>query len=369
VPQYSSHTRLLVACQPGRRRRRIDAVLVPTVRPVELLTFAIGLARDLGCPVLLLCSSASQGRAATAVLDDVTGASVVVPALVDHPMLELPSLRPCTWRSQPYVDTANKRNISLLVARALGWRRVLFLDDDITGLTAQEVTRTAALMRGGRLPVIGWRYPRFPDNSVACHARRSSGEAQDVFLGAGALLVDVADDVPFFPAVYNDDWLFWHDVTVAGQLGWAGDVQQRPFNPFEDVNRAHRQEFGDVLAEGLFSLIHAGQPVLAACSPVYWGRVIQERRDMLSDTEERLSKLPGTHTPDGYEIHQVMKAVTECRQALGMFGEDDLARYTSQWRFDLSRWRARLHEVPRYDRVADALGWLGIADVHVVGGV
>jgi hypothetical protein len=367
---HSSHRSLLVTCRvPERARHRIDAVILPTVRPVENVKVAVDLADTLGCPVLILCSARSHVRAAAGFIG--RGAAVMVSPTLPHPFFDLPTMRPSTWLSAPYVDTANKRNVGLLVARMMGWRYVMLLDDDVFDLDPARVAGMASAMTRGRMRAIGWLFESFPDNSVACHARRSAGGVQDVFIGAGALLVDAAGPVPFFPAVYNEDWLFWHDFVLERRLGLAGSASQEPYNPFADPSRAYRQEFGDVLAEGLYSLIHQGRPVLVGCLPGFWPGVIRDRRDMLGAIERRLWSMRKTrsHTPDGFEIPQVITAVEASLSALAGITADDLAGYTSQWRFDLFRWRARLHQVPRFDRVREALGWLGVTDAHVVGDV
>lgn len=371
---HTSHTRLLEPCAALPAAERVDAIVVPTARPARYLGSAVRLAAELDCPILLLCSGESRAPAAAGMLAraGARGAAAQLGAALVRPLFDLPTLRPSSWLAEPYVDTANKRNVAMLAARMLSWAGVLLMDDDISGLAPGETRSVAAAMAASPLRAVGWRVVGFPDNSVACHALRSSGVEQDVFIGAGALLVDVTDDVPFFPAVYNEDWLFWHDFVLQRRLGVASHrPEQLLLNPFADPARAAREEFGDVLAEGLYSLIHDGRSVLVGCLPGYWHGVLDDRRAMLTDTEDRLWKLRATrtHTHDGYEIPQVVTAVEASLSALATITADDLAAYTSQWRFDLFRWRARLHQVPRFDRVQEALGWLGVTDVHVVGDV
>jgi hypothetical protein len=317
--------------------------------------------------MVALCSGESKAPLVVSMFAGVAGAAVTVASTPRSEMLDLRTGRPHSFASEPYLDTANKRNVGLLLGRLLGWRRLLFLDDDIRGLTAVEVANAASVVSQNVFQAVGWRYTQFPDNSVACHALRSSGRRQEVFVGAGALLVGLGGAVPFFPSVYNEDWLFWHDFVVAGELAEAGDIRQIPYDPFDDPQRAHREEFGDVLAEGLYALIHEKRSVLVGCLPTYWESVIRERLVMLSGTEQRLWKLREgrTHTWDGYEISRVLSSIAACRAALESVTPRDLAEFTSLWRFDLYRWNARLHRLPRLSRLTDALSWLGITDVHL----
>ena len=345
----------------------IDAVVVPTNRPSSYLTEAVALARELSCPILVLCSGESRSAAVGPLFGTTAGAAITVSSTPRHPLLALRTQRELSFLAQPYLDTGNKRNIALLLGRLLGWQRVLFLDDGIRGLSAARVR--AATVASAAMPVIGWKFREFPDNSVACHARRSSGQTQDVFIGAGALLVDLSGWVPFFPAVYNEDWLFWHGSADQGRLGVAGEVRQVGFDPFDDPHRAEQQEFGDVLAEGLYELIHQGRSVLVGCLPGYWHGVLEGRREMLEGIDRRLWHLrrKRTHTRDGYEISRVLRSVAAAREALEQVTALDLAEFTSLWRYDLFCWNARLHRLPSHQRMSEALNWLGLNDFHLVG--
>jgi hypothetical protein len=365
----TSHVDLLTRCPGESSTARIDAIVVPTHRPAGYLTAAVQLARELNCPLLALCSGDSTADGAVSLFEGVDGAAVTVSSTPRHALLRLRTQHPLSLLAQPYVDTGNKRNVGLLLGRLLGWHRILFLDDDIRALAAADVGGVAAAVVSRGLPVVGWRYQEFPDNSVVCHALRSSEHPQDVFIAAGALLVDLTGELPFFPSVYNEDWLFLHDFAVRGEVGLAGDVTQVSYQPFHDPRRATQEEFGDVLAEGLYALIHDGRSVLVGCLPGHWVGVIASRRDLLAGIQDRLRERRRrlTHTWNGYEIDSVLTSVAAASQALGQVTPDDLAYFTSQWRYDQYCWNARLHRLPRFQQISDALCWLGITDVHLSG--
>jgi hypothetical protein len=368
----TSHVELLTPLprkrkpEPTPRPGSVDAIVVPTNRLASSLAFAIELAAGLECPILVLCSGESRAARVATQFGAARGVAVTVSSTPSHPLLSLPTQHPSTFLARPYVDTGNKRNVALLVARMLRWRRVLFLDDDIFGLPAEEVNDVAAVISPLGLRVIGWRSLEFPDNSVACHALRSSGHDQDVFIGAGALLVDVTGGLPFFPSVYNEEWLFWHDFVARQGVGQAGTVKQRKFNPYADEHRARQEEFGDVLAEGLYALIHERRSVLVACLPGYWDGVVADRQEMLDGVEQRLSERSRTQdlTWDGYGIAQVLTSVRASRETVDSFTALDLAEFVGAWRYDLFCWNARLPGLPRLNRIADALDWLGLSDIH-----
>jgi hypothetical protein len=64
----------------------------------------------------------------------------------------------------------------------------------------------------------------------------------------------------------------------------------------------------------------------------------------------------------------VLCSVAASRAALELVTADDLAEFVAAWRYDQFHWNARLHMLPNYEKLTEALTWLGIADVHVAGG-
>jgi hypothetical protein len=347
--------------------------VVPTNRPISSLNFAVELAGELGCPILVLCSGESRAEATEAKFATIAGAAVTVSSTPRHPMLALRTQRLLSSSAEPYLDTSNKRNVALLIGRMLGWQRVLFLDDDIQGLTAREVRRAAGVVAPDGTRMVGWRPVNYPDNSVACHALRSSGRRQDVFIGAGALIVELTGTLPHFPPIYNEDWLFWHDLVVRRQIKRLGRVRQTRYDPYADPQRAQREEFGDVLAEGLYELVHRRRSVLVGCLPGYWDDVIRRRREMLDSIEVRLwrrrqwcrrfRRQPITR--DGHEITKVLASVAAARAALELVTGERLAEFVATWRYDHFHWNARLHRLKTFDQLSEALTWLGITDIHL----
>ncbi|MFB9322243.1 hypothetical protein [Cryptosporangium minutisporangium] len=118
-------------------------------------------------------------------------------------------------------DVSRKRNLALLLARASGVRRLLFLDDDVAVPDRGDVRRATGGLDQG-FTTVGLPVGQFPDHSVVCHAHRLAGGAQDGFIGAGALLVDPQRITSFFPDIYNEDWLFILDEVAAGAVATVG---------------------------------------------------------------------------------------------------------------------------------------------------
>ncbi len=363
----SSHNNLLVNCYDRQDPLPLDAIIVPSHRTADHVDAAAGLAKNLNCHLIVLSNQNSSVAEVAGRMSAPGGVAVrVTPWALNGP-LKLTTMMWAPGRSPAFVDRSLKRNIGLLVARMLDWTRVLFLDDDIPNLDSHAVQGAVGNVRVDGPRVAGWRARHYPDNSVVCHALRASGELQDVFVAGGALLVHLRGRLPFYPAVYNEDWLFMHDFIITSQVGWVDDVDQLAYHPFDDPERASREEFGDILAEGLMALVHEGRSVLVACLPSYWPEVMHERRYMLRHIERRLwRRRQEGHatTADGHEIIRVLRSIEAARETLNGITPDNLAEFTSAWRHDLYLWNSRLAQLPRFGQIEEALNWLGLRDIH-----
>ena len=251
----------------------------------------------------------------------------------------------------------------------LDWHRVLFLDDDITGMGRRQVRNAiAALDTGVRsTEVLGWAFDHFPDNSVPCHAYRLAGGRQDTFIGGGALLVRLGEGLPHFPRAYNEDWLFLFPLLARRRnlVRLAGLLRQMPFDPFHSPLDARRQEGGDVLAEGLYRLLHRRHPVSQARTQDYWRGVLVMRRKWLLAVRTTLvgQLADGTFGPGGRD--EVARACAALDAVLTMEGvaeewPDRLAGWVDQWLTDGRTWARYLRRLPPRRSVAAALDHLGI---------
>jgi len=204
----------------------VDAIVVPTARRPAYLTGVAELARTLGCPLITLHSGKwTSADAAWRYLQD--SANLIAIDVPEPSRLRLPDwntsrlLGKTIFRSKS--DLSTKRNLALMLGHMVGWSRILFIDDDITGLKADDVRKASGLL--SLYSAVGLRIGGFPDNSVVCHAFRQAGGQQGSFVGGGALAVQVQRCESFFPDIYNDDWFFlldgdkWlHPTAVAGEV-------------------------------------------------------------------------------------------------------------------------------------------------------
>ena len=323
----------------------LDAIIVPASRPARNLEQAITLARAADCPLLILCSHKLEPTKVHQLLGERSfkGAIVVkLPKDYRHELLEFRALESIRGDlpkacSSCETDLSTKRNVGLLLARMVGWRRIFFLDDDIRDISYPDLQSTVSML--GAFTAAGIRVNSFPDNSVACHAHRATRGLQDVFVTGAALAVDCQKKSGFFPDMYNEDWLFFYDDARTGRLGSSGlKATQLRYDPFADAQRAAWQEFGDVLAEGLYALLDHGQGVEYATRE-YWVDFLYARRRFLEAIIDR----SGTARPEIRE--QLLCSVEAALKCSIRIEPKTLERYVRLWRRDLRGWERRVARI------------------------
>ena len=361
----TSHRGLIEFSAPAGNTAAVDAILVPSARPAAALAEAGRLAAALGCVLLVLCSKHSDAAKAFAFLThQKRGLDVVA---VDYPeggVERLPPLHTSTVlgrsRLMRRTDTSAKRNLGLVLARLAGWKRVVFLDDDIRVPDPADLGRAAALLdtRDG----VGLHIGGFPDNSVVCHANRETGAAQDTFIGGGALAVPADRMDSFFPEIYNEDWFFLLGETMLRRVGQVGVALQKSYDPFASPDRARGEEFGDVLAEGLFALFDDGRRIGDA-DREYWTMFLSARLEFIGTIRARIEQKPGPITPR--EKHMLESLAASCGRLQFIWPKTCVA-YIEAWQRDRERWRRFMSGVrpirsrtggrPAIDVAADRLG-------------
>jgi hypothetical protein len=258
---HGSHRPLIWPVDEPASPVKVDAIIVPTARPVAYLKEAASAALSLGCPLVTLHSKKwTSAYAAAASLDPAVNLIAIDVPETGHlriPELETSRLLAGTMFERR-TDLSIKRNLALVLSHTLHWERVIFLDDDIRVPKPGDLSRAAGLLDAHA--AVGLGIGGFSDNSMVCHAFRAVGGRQETFIGGGALAVAMTQNRSFFPNVYNEDWFFLLDAGKRLQsVASVGQVLQYPYDPYR-VERARAEEFGDVLAEGIFWLLDQGKP-------------------------------------------------------------------------------------------------------------
>jgi hypothetical protein len=340
---HGSHRRLLWQPENSPRPGRVDAIVVPTTRPVAYLKDAAAAAFFLGCPLVTLHSRKwTSARAATEHLGrsvDLIAIDLPDPAQLRLPELETSRLLAGTMFEQRS-DLSTKRNLALVLSRMFGWERVVFLDDDIRVPYPDDLSEAVGLL--DTYTAVGLGIGGFPDNSVVCHAFRAVGGKQDTFIGGGALAVDVMRNRSFFPSIYNDDWFYVLDAGKGLQsVATVGQVLQNPYDPYRTTDRARAEEFGDVLAEGTFWLLDQGKTASDG-GLAHWHDFLEKRRRFI---EQVLAMVEGSVSFEPALRARMIEALKASLGRRALIKPELCAAYMRAWVSDQERWQEHLQGV------------------------
>ena len=338
---HGSHRNLLWAAEDPAQKHEIDAIIVPTARTPAYLDEAAKLAHSLSCTLVTLHSKRWTSAA---------GAAERLGQTVDLIAIDMPDrvhLRLPDWETSRLLagtvfarqsDISTKRNVGLMLSRMLGWSRIMFLDDDITGLNPDDVRRASGLL--DTHDAVGLHVGGFPDHSVVCHAYRQSGGNQQSFIGGGALTVSLERANSFFPDIYNDDWFFLLGDKGIRSVGIIGEVLQHPYDPFRNPDRARAEELGDVLAEGIYFLLDQDKSIVDA-DAAYWSRFLLKRKSFI----ERVLRMVRQDTT----LEQALKTrkIEALKGSLGRLAliEAELCvKYMHAWADDRQHWGSHIQK-------------------------
>jgi hypothetical protein len=335
--------------------RGIDAIIVPTIRAPVYLTAAASLAQTLGCALVTLHSGkwTTAAKAAQRLGDDVNLIAIDVPGpgQLRMPCWETSRLLAGTVFARR-TDLSVKRNLALLLSHLSGWSRVLFLDDDITGLNPDDVRTASGLL--DTYNAVGLQITGFDDHSVVCHAYRQAGGKQQSFIGGGALTVEVKRSNSFFPDIYNDDWFFLLDGDKWLQpAAVTGQVVQQLYDPFRSPVRARDEELGDVLAEGIYCLLDQDQSIIDADRD-YWTRFLIKRECFIKNVLRMVEQ-------DKIDPAERGRRVAALKGSLGRLALITPAlceAYLQAWSVDRRRWQRHVELLPTRQRPDSALAAL-----------
>ena len=340
---------------------------MPTNRPVGMLSECIGLALDTSISLIVVCSKRVNKDQ---VIAEARRKNVEVFAvdLPPHPANPLDGISFKTSTDEDLLaasfgrtrDLSMKRNLGLVIARMLGWQRLMFLDDDIFDVSKEDMEALAAGLDDHNVSVL---IPdEYPDNSVACHAYRLGGGQQGKFASAGAMGVRCdRDDLPFFPNIYNEDWFFFSKEAASHKIARVGASRQREYDPYEDPQRSVKEEFGDLLAEGLYARLDVDLNILDV-DVAYWTYFIESRGHFLNRVAELLWRHPDSrrHNGAGRKVHAAQVSISAAQGQLERIGPELCQKFIDRWQADLVEWRRYLVTLPHFDSVESALQHLGL---------
>lgn len=346
---------------------RLDAIIVPASRPASFLQPAIDLAASLGVILVMLCSKQTRVEHVAKRVATTPGAKcLIIPISGEWSHSAFPSRTTDHGFDEAKAGRASdlslKRNLGLLLARLHGWNKIAFLDDDIRLSQTDHIARLAGQLDAHQ--VAGMVVYEHPDNSVVCHARRLAGLFQDVFV-SGAVLGVHCNSLPlsFFPDIYNEDWFFFAREAATRRLPRVGKARQAEYDPFATPDRASQEEFGDLLAEGLFALFGDAGPSmpldeqLRGATATYWSRFIEARREVLTETKTSLCHfLEGD--VDNASVSCALASLAAAESQLDRIKPDLCVSFLHEWRDDLDDWQEFSSGVNNMGSTREAMDFL-----------
>ncbi|MGZ3144235.1 hypothetical protein ACVDFE_20035 [Lentzea chajnantorensis] len=361
---HGNHRGLLDEAPRTTSTAALRAIVVPTIRSSHAMQHAIDLAVRLGCVLVALCSRNDTSAFRVALRASRAGVEVVAIDVEDLPPRLLPAFRTSTLlRDTEFThrsDLALKRNLGLLLARVAKWDRIVFLDDDIEVPDHLDLGRAAALTDD--YAGVGLKITGYPDNSVVCHAYREAGGAQETFVGGGAMAVHAGTTSSFFPDIYNEDWFFLLGDEKLRRTTVTGIAVQEEYDPFSVHERAEAEEFGDVLAEGLFWLLDEGLPLTGA-NTGHWAGYLSKRQKFIAQTMDMTRDTEVDPGRKAKKLRSLDAALRRCRSISPKSCEE----YVEAWRRDRAVWQRHLdhHEqhAPRDSDLGKVIAHLGLAHV------
>jgi hypothetical protein len=359
VHHHGSHRPLIWPADGSAPSAEVDAVIVPTARPVAYLKDAAAAALALGCPLVTLHSRKwTKAYDAAAHLDqavDLIAIDVPQAARLRLPDLETSRLLGGTIFERR-TDVSTKRNLALVLSNMLGWERVIFLDDDIRVPDPSDLTKAAGLL--DTHIAVGLDVEGFPDNSMVCHAFRIAGGRQEQFIGGGALAVDVKRSRSYFPNVYNEDWFFVLDAGKRLQpVATVGQVLQYPYDPYRP-ERARAEEFGDVLAEGAFWLLDQGRPVSDG-DLAHWRDFLAHRRQFIKQVHAMVQRKTSIDPKVRLRMGEALTAALGRCQRIT---PELCVEYMKALATDQDRWQRHIYNIRKQSQTSpeEALGALTV---------
>lgn len=359
--QSESHAGLLDVSGIASAQAWFDAIVVPTHRPVARLRSCIRLAGRTQTPIIVMCSRAVSQ-------DDVIELAVEIDVNVQVFAFNLPTASPLRIKfdtsqdaelsaASPgrHRDLSLKRNIGLVMAQLRGWTKLMFLDDDIYSVGQPRVAALAAALDDHSVSALIPK--RYPDNSVVCHAHRLGGGKQDVFASASGIGVRCdRDDLAFFPDVYNEDWFFFANEAANNRIARVGESRQRKYNPYDSPARAVWEEFGDLLAEGLYARLDIREGIWDTDTG-YWRDFIESRREFHQRVVESLSHVDARQRA---EAARAARSIRAAQQQLNQITPQLCLKFMEHWQKDLERWHGYLAGLPLLDSDLAAFDYLDI---------
>lgn len=186
-----------------------------------------------------------------------------------------------------YWNTGLVRNYAILLSKVIGFRKVLFVDDDVS-VKDLELLRAAFRMLE-RVDFVGARIGGLADQSIIGHIGLKQGDAElSEFVSGGFMGLRLGSVMEPFLNYYNEDWIWVLMHKSASYAMTPAKVVHQTFHSLQrnGSNRAIRQEMGEMLLEGVWNAAPSRNFSLLTDEKA-WKQVIADRVFWIEDIAKK----------------------------------------------------------------------------------
>lgn len=236
------------------------------------------------------------------------------------------------------------RNYALVLAKLLGFRRVIMIDDDIIFKGTKRIFNILSAL--SRFDIVGARTTGMPDDSVVGHIIRALGLQPDEFISGQFVGIDTDSMDYYFPNIYNEDWIFFLFQTANTSLGRISEVEQLIYDPFRDFRRKSLfQEFGEIAVDGVFEAVVAKKEMSLLNAKDFWTNVCRERAKLLKELTGAVKSHPNRRT-----FEMILKGLQ--RYHLSIHPEQ-FRLFFGNYLESLSSWHTLLSTLSKYGEIEE----------------
>lgn len=237
-------------------------------------------------------------------------------------------------------DLPYKRNFAIWFSKINSFKRILLLDDDIRFTNFENSAYNLLAALDNNWVAGAYSIGEF-DTSLIGEVSMRTGINQPAFLSGNCLAINIEMFIPFFPNIYNEDRFAFLPVVILGKATIVGPVLQLKRRYLNYKQATKFQEFGEVIADELYS--HIAHPrqfgslssLVARINQIdYWSTVLKDR-------DEWLEKLENYICAEGNRRRDT-EIVRAARSELSNIDAKECVSFICKWQHDIKQWCNRI---------------------------
>lgn len=241
-------------------------------------------------------------------------------------------------------DLPIKRNFAIWHAKDVGHQTILLLDDDIR-FKDNFLTFRKMLHAVHQTAITGAYSIGEFDTSLTGSIAMQYGITRPVFFSGNCLGINLLKFKPFFPNIYNEDWLSILPAILRKEAALVGPVIQLPRRVTCVKDTAKHQEFGEIIADELYSRLEKAHKdncftdfLNLFLNTEHWENVLGDRVRWLSLLRERAKVEDLSSGDKETEVEILDAAIDSC----GTLKPDDFIGFINKWKIEYSDWEKEI---------------------------